>query len=208
MFRLAGRGCSMGCLGCLIPTLLVLAFLIWVIHLLFTPPNYGAVRPTAINTAVEAGAAQVSADLANGNRVAAIALTDGQATTLLRQALNGYAGLSDLSVHALANQVVVSGKTALLNHPLVVTGSVKALPGSGSVVHFDFSGLAIGQLDLPKLIPELLTHQLHPQLDLSRVVGGAAVSLVCQSSKPGRLILGFAFSSSAPPDPAACRSLT
>lgn len=100
---------------------------------------------------------------------------------------------------------MVSGETAILGHTIVVSGPVELQSGGGTVVAMAFKGLSIGQLGLPKLLPELLTHGLSPQFNLALVAQGRDVSFACAAAPPGRVVVGVYYSSSRPPAAAYCQ---
>ncbi len=206
MLRLVRRSCTLSCLGCLLPIVIVAAVIAYGIHLMTTPPAYPAVQPAAPAAVYLTAARGLEQALATQSPVALIHLDDEQATTLLRETLSGYVGLGDLQVHILQGRVVVSGQTAILNHPLVISGPVTLTSGGGTVVDLNFRGLWIGQLGLPQLIPELLSRDLHPQFNLDLAAPGHTLSFACSSAAPDLLTVGILYSSTADPRAAAACS--
>jgi hypothetical protein len=186
------RGCSLNCLGCLIP-LVALALLAYAIHLWTTPPDYSHVKPAPPGALQLAEAEAVANALASGEPVAVVHLTDAEATGLLQNSLGGYDGLSNLEVHALKGQVVVSGQTSILNHPLVISGPVVFGGEGGSSVKLRFTGLSIGQMPLPSLIPQALARGFHPSLSLALIAGDADLIFSCEAARPNDLIVGVTF---------------
>ncbi len=205
MFSFIRRSCLGGCLGCLLPLLVVAAILLYGVHQMLAAPAFAPVKPAgpaAVQLAVASG---VESALAAQQPVALIQLTDSEATSLLQQSLPGYVGLGSLEVHSVGGQIVVSGETAILGHTIVVSGPVELQSGGGTVVAMAFKGLSIGQLGLPKLLPELLTHGLSPQFNLALVAQGRDVSFACAAAPPGRVVVGVYYSSSRPPAAAYCQ---
>lgn len=197
----------MSCLGCLLPPLIVLAVIGYGVHLMLTPPAYPPVSPAPPSAVVLTAARGLEQALATQSPVALIRLDDQQATTLLQETLSGYVGLGELEVHILQGQVVVTGQTAILNHPLVISGPVTLTSGGGTLVDLHFQGLWIGQLGLPKVVPQLLSRGLHPQFNLDLVAPGRTLSFACSSAAPDSLTVGILYSSQADPRAAlACSS--
>ncbi|MHB1575880.1 MAG: hypothetical protein ACYCX9_05115 [Candidatus Dormibacteria bacterium] len=197
MLRLIRRSCTMSCLGCLLPPLIVLAVIAYGIHLMTTPPSYARVTPAPASAVVLAAARGIEQALAVEAPVARIQLDDQQATTLLRQTLAGYVGLGDLEVHILQGRVVVTGQTAILNHTLVVSGPVTLTSGGGTLVDLHFQGLWIGQLGLPEVVPLLLSRGLRPQFNLDLVAPGRTLRFACSSAAPNSLTVGLLYNSQA-----------
>jgi hypothetical protein len=186
------RGCSLNCLGCLIP-LVAVALLAYAIHLWTTPPDYSHVKP-APPGALQLAEAQAVADaLAGGEPVAVVHLTDAEATGLLQNSLGGYDGLSNLEVHALKGKVVISGQTSILNHPLVISGPVKFRGEGSATIKLRFTGLSIGQMVLPSLIPQALARGFHPSFSLALIAGDADLTFSCEAARPNDLIVGVTF---------------
>jgi hypothetical protein len=208
MFGLVGRGCTRGCLGCLIPGVVILALLLLLVHLITTPPNYPKVQPAtpaALQLAVAKG---LEASQATQQPVALFELTDAEATTLLRESLSSTAGLSDVEVHVLAGKVVLTGRTALLSHPLVVSGTVKFTSGGNSLVDLDFKGTWVGQLGFPGLVSQLLTRSLHAQFDLPRTAGEDG-RFACTDALPDNLVVGVLYGTEQDPKAAsACAGIS
>lgn len=204
MFGWVRRGCLSSCLGCLLPLVLLAAVLVWGAHLMLTAPTYPATPPASPAAVQLAAARGVEAALATQQPVALVELTDAEATSLLQESLPGYVGLSNLEVHSVSGRIVVSGQTAILGHPLTISGPVTFKPGAGSVVRMTFHGLWIGQLGLPQLIPELLTKGLHPQFDLALVAVGRTISFACAAAIPGGVKVGVYYTSARPPAASAC----
>ncbi|MGA8207926.1 MAG: hypothetical protein WB867_07890 [Candidatus Dormiibacterota bacterium] len=186
-----------GCLGCLIP-LLALALLAYAIHLWTTPPGYSHVNPAPPGTLQLAEAQAVAAALSGGQSVAVVHLTDAEATSLLQNSLGGYDGLSNLEVHALKGRVVVSGQTSILNHPLVISGPVVFGGEGGSRIKLRFTGLSIGQMTLPSLIPQALARGFHPAFALALIAGDDDLSFSCEAARPNDLIVGVTFGQGKP----------
>lgn len=202
MFGFVGRSCTRGCLGCLIPMVAILALLLLLVHLITTPPSYPTVQPAtpaALQLAVAKG---LVASQATQQPVALFELTDAEATTLLRESLSGSAGLTDLEVHVLAGKVVLTGQTALLSHPLVISGTVKFTSGGNSLVDLDFKGAWIGQLGLPGPVSQLLTRSLHPQFDLPRTAGEDG-RFACTGAFQDNLVVGVLYGTEQDPKAAA-----
>lgn len=178
--------------------MLVLGVLAFLLHQILTPPPYPAITP-ASPAAIQAAAGEaLQAALSKQQPVALVRLSSSEATYLLRQSLPGYAGLSNLEVHLVGGKVVVSGQTAILGHPLVVSGPVQLKPADGAVVDLSFKGLSVGQLGLPTAIPQLLTNGLHPQFDLSLVADGHTLSFACSAVQGTDLIVGLYYGSGQP----------
>jgi hypothetical protein len=199
MLRLARRSCTMSCLGCLLPPLIVVAVIAYGIHLMITPPAYPVVQPAPPSAVVLTAAQGLEQALATQSPVALIHLDDQQATALLRETLSGYVGLGDLEVHILRGQVVVTGQTAILNHPLVISGPVTITSGGGTLVDLHFQGLWIGQLGLPQIVPQLLSRSLHPQFNLDLIAPGRTLSFACSSEQPDSLTVGILYTSQVDP---------
>lgn len=205
MFRWARRSCLGTAVGCLLPPILVLGVLAFLAHQILTPPDFPPSQPASAAAIQLAAGQAVQSALSNQNSVALVHLDSSEATYLLRQSLPGYAGLSDLAVHLIDGEVLVSGQTAILGHPLVVSGPVRLQAADGSVVDLTFKGLSIGQLGLPTAIPQLLTHGLHPQFDLSLVADGRTLSFACSAVRGTELVVGFYYGSTQPANgSAAC----
>jgi hypothetical protein len=208
MFGFVGRSCTRGCLGCLIPVVLILALLLLLVHLITTPPSYPKVQPATPAALQRAVARGLYASQATQQPVALFELTDAEATTLLRESLSSSHGLSDLEVHILAGEVVLTGQTALLSQPLVVSGTLKFTSGGNSLVDLDFKGAWIGQLGLPGLVSQLLTRTLHPQFDLPRTAGEDG-RFACTRAYVDNLVVGVLYGTE--PDPkaaAACAGVS
>jgi hypothetical protein len=205
VFSFVRRSCLGGCLGCLLPLLVLAAIVLYGVHQMLTPPDFAPVKPVgpaAVQLAVASG---VESALAAQQPVALIQFTDSEATSLLQDSLPGYVGLGSLEVHSVGGQIVVSGETAILGHAIVVSGPVELRSGGGTVVSMSFKGLSIGQLGLPKLIPELLTRGLSPQFNLALVAQGRDVSFACAAAPPGLVVVGVYYGSSHPPAASYCR---
>lgn len=186
-----------GCLGCLIP-ILALALLAYAIHLWTTPPGYSHVNPAPPGTLQLAEARAVAAALSGGQSVAVVHLNDAEATSLLQNSLGGYDGLSNLEVHALKGRVVVSGQTSILNHPLVISGPVVFGGERGSRIKLRFTGLSIGQMTLPSLIPQALARGFHPSFSLALIAGDDDLTFSCEAARPNDLIVGVTFGQGNP----------
>lgn len=187
------RGCTLNCLGCLIPVVVVVALVGYAVHLWTTPPAYSVISP-APPAALQLSAAQaVASALANGQPVALVHLTDAEATGLLSNTMGTYQGLSQLEVHVFQGEVVVSGQTTILNRPLVISGPVD-FGGLGTTeIQLRFSGLSIGQMGLPALIPQALARGFHPSFALGLVDVGRTLTFSCEAARPNDLILGVSF---------------
>lgn len=201
---MARRGCTASCLGCLVPVVVALGLVLFGLHQLTTPPSYPEVvpaSPAAVQVAVLQGLHQA---LSLQQPVALISLDDAEATFLLRAGLSGYAGLGNLQVHVLPGQVVVSGQTALLSHPLVVSGPVRLSSGGEAVVDVAFVGLWVGQLGLPTPVPQLLTKAMHPAFTLKLPGAAGTYHLACYAARQDDLVLGFQSSAADPTAGQAC----
>ncbi|HVB53204.1 MAG TPA: hypothetical protein VNF24_03305 [Candidatus Acidoferrales bacterium] len=187
------RGCTLNCLGCLLPVVVVVALVVYAIHLWTTPPDYPPVT-AALPAALQLSAGKaVAAALTNGQPVALLQLTDAEATGLLADTLSTYDGLSQLEVHVLQGQVVVSGETTILNRPLVISGPV-VFGGLGKpTIVLKFSNLAIGQMTLPSLIPQALARGFHPSFFLGLIDVGRSLTFSCEAARPNDLIVGVSF---------------
>lgn len=187
------RGCTLNCLGCLIPVVLVVALAGYAIHLWTSPPQFAQVRP-APASALQLGAARaVASALSGGQPVALVHLSDAEATGLLQDSLSSYGGLSQLQVHVLQGQVVVSGQTSILNHALVISGPV-AFRGLGTpTITLTFSRLSLGQMVLPSLIPQALARGFHPYFSLGLIAVGRDLTFSCEAARPDDLIVGVGF---------------
>jgi hypothetical protein len=169
------------------------ALLAYAIHLWTTPPAYSHVNPAPPGALQLAEARAVAAALSGGQPVAVVHLTNAEATGLLQNTLGGYDGLSNLEVHALKGQVVVSGETSILNHPLVISGPVVFRGEGGSTIKLRFTGLSIGQMALPSLIPQALARGFHPSFSLALLAGDANLTFSCESARPNDLTVGVTF---------------
>jgi hypothetical protein len=199
------RGCTMNCLGCLIPVVVVAALVFYAVHLWTTPPSYATVEPAPPSALQLSAAKAVASALANGQAVALVHLSDAEATGLLQDTLTTYDGLSQLEVHVLQGQVVVSGETTILNRPLVISGPVHFGGIGKSTIDLSFSGLAIGQMTLPSLIPQVLARGFHPSLSLDLVDVGRPLVFSCEAARPDDLIVGVGFGNGTLPSGAnAC----
>lgn len=187
------RGCTMNCLGCLIPVVVVVGLILYALHLWTTPPDLAAVRPASPAQLQLSAARAVAIALADGSPVALVHLSDAEATGLLQDTLTSYDGLSQLEVHVLQGQVIVSGQTTILNHPLVISGPVQFSGLGTSTVRLRFSGLAVGQMGLPSLIPQALARGFHPSLSLDLVDVGRPLTFSCEAARPDDLIVGVGF---------------
>ncbi len=185
------RGCGLNCLGCSMVALVALVVLAVVVHLLSTAPDYPPVAPASL-AALRLPVLQATAELSNGSEIALVHLTDAQATALLRDSLGDYDGLSDPQVNALQGRVVVSGRTSILGHSLVVSGPVTFKGVGSSTIDLEFSGLSIGEMPLPTIVPQLISRNFHPALDLGVVGAGIPVTFACEASRPDRLTVGIA----------------
>jgi hypothetical protein len=186
-----------GCVGCLIP-LLALALLAYAIHLWTTPPGYSYVKPAPPGALQLAEAQAVASALSGGQLVAVVHLTNAEATGLLQNSVGDYDGLSNLEVHALEGQVVVSGQTSILNHPLVISGPVVFGGEGSSRIKLRFTGLSIGQMTLPSLIPQALARGFHPSFSLALLAGDAHLTFSCEAARPNDLIVGVTFGQGKP----------
>lgn len=187
-----------GCMGCLIP-LLALALLAYAIHLWTTSPDYSHINPAPPGALQLAEAQAVAGALSSGQLVAVVHLTDAEATDFLKSSLGGYDGLSNLEVHALKGRVVVSGQTSILNHPLVISGPVVFGGQGGSRIRLRFTGLSVGQMALPSLIPQALARGFHPSFSLPQIAGDAVLTFSCEAARPNDLIIGVTFGQGKPP---------
>ncbi|MHB1500191.1 MAG: hypothetical protein ACYCYK_03325 [Candidatus Dormibacteria bacterium] len=203
MLRMLRRSCTMSCVGCLLPPLVVLAVIAYGIHLMTTPPPYPPVSPAPASSVELTALRGIEHALATQAPVALVQLDDQQATALLNQTLAGYAGLGDLQVHILQGEVVVTGQTAILSHPLVISGPVTLSSGGGAIVDLHFQGLWIGQLGLPRLVPQLLSRGLHPAFNLDLIAPGRRLRFACSSAAPGSLTLGLLYTPQADPHASA-----
>lgn len=187
------RGCTLNCLGCLIPVVVVVGLALYAVHLWTTPPNYRPVSPTPPG-ALQLGEAQaVASALSNGQPVALLHLSDAEATWLLQASMGSYAGLSDLEVHVLQGKVVVSGQTSILNRRLVISGPV-AFAGQGKpTIELRFSSLSLGHMGLPSLIPQALARGFHPAFSLGLIDPGRDLTFSCEAARPNDLIVGISF---------------
>ncbi len=192
-------------MGCLLPLAVLLALVAYGIHLMLTAPSFTSISPANPGAVQLAAARAVEAALANQQPVALVELTDSEATALLQESLPGYVGLGNLAVHSVNGQIVVSGQTSILGHPLTISGPVTLRSGGGALVDMSFQGLWIGQLGLPKVVPELLTRGLSPQFDMGLVAGGRAISFACAAATPGFLTIGVYYTTAHPPAASACR---
>ncbi len=193
------RSCTLNCLGCLIPVVVVVALLLYAVHLWTTPPDYPSVTPASPSALQLSAAEAVSYALTNGQPVALVHLTDAEASGLLADSLSTYFGLSDLEVHALQGQVVVSGETTILSRPLVISGPV-VFGGLGTpTIHLKFSGLAIGQMTLPSLIPQALARGFHPSFSLRLIDIDRTLNFSCEAARPNDLIIGVTIGSGTVP---------
>jgi hypothetical protein len=177
---------------------LAIALLVYAIHLWTTSPDYSHVNPAPPGTLQLAEAQAVAAALSGGQLVAVVHLTDAEATDLLQNSLGGYDGLSNLEVHAFRGRVVVSGQTSILNHPLVISGPVVFGGQGGSRIKLRFTGLSVGQMALPSLIPQALARGFHPSLSLALIAGDAALTFSCEAARPNDLIVGVTFGQGKP----------
>jgi hypothetical protein len=180
----------------------IVALLLLLVHLITTPPSYPKVQPAAPAALQRAVAKGLQASEATQQPVALLELTDAEATTLLRESLSSSHGLSDLEVHVLAGKVVLTGHTALLSRPLVVSGTVKFTSGGNSLVDLDFKGAWIGQLGLPGLVSQLLTRTLHLQFDLPRTAGEDG-RFACADALQDNLVVGVLYGTEHDPKAAA-----
>lgn len=192
------RGCTRSCLGCLIPLVVVAALVLYAVHLWSTPPGYAKVDPAPPGALQLAAAQAVATALANGAPVAVVHLTDAEATGLLQDSLGTYAGLSNLEVHVLQGQVVVSGQTSILNHPLVISGPVVFSGVGQRTIQLKFAGLSIGQMALPALIPQVLARGFHPSLALPLIGSGSNLTFSCEAARPNDLIVGVSYGQGTP----------
>ncbi|MGH7608796.1 MAG: hypothetical protein ACREOD_02460 [Candidatus Dormibacteria bacterium] len=201
------RGCLRNLLGCLVPVVVVLAVAAWAVHLWTTPPTLPRVQPAPPGTLELSEAQAVATALAAGEPVALLHLSDSEATGLLQESLDSYAGLSSLEVHMLHGRVVVSGETSILNHTLVISGPVRLRGQGTATVRLDFTGLAIGQMGLPSAIPQLISRGFHPSLQLPLVGGGRALTFACDAVHRDELIIGVSYGPGRPAAGAsACRA--
>lgn len=204
MFRIARRGCTASCLGCLLPVLVAVGLVLFCLRQITTPPNYPQVVP-ASPAAVQLAISQaLHKALSLQQPVALVSLDDAEATYLLREGLSGYAGLGNLQVHVLSGSVVVSGGTALLSHPLVISGPVELKAGGGSVIAITFRGLWVGQLGLPAPAPQLLTKAMNARFIWPVQASGATYTFACYAAHQDDLVLGFQSSNTTPKAAQAC----
>jgi len=193
------RGCTLNCLGCLLPVVLLLALVVFAVHLWTTAPDYPPIRAASPTTLQMSAAKAVASALSNGQPVALVRLTDSQATGLLQDTLSRYDGLSQLEVHVLQGRVVVSGETTILNRPLVISGPV-VFGGLGKpTIYLKFSGLSVGQMPLPSFIPQALARGFHPSFSLELVDVGRTLFFSCEAARPNDLILGVSFGEGSVP---------
>lgn len=197
------RSCTMSCLGCLVPVLIVAAAIAYGVHLMTTPPAYQQVSPASAATVQLSAARGIEQALATQTPVALVQIDDQEATALLQQSLGGYVGLADLQVHIERGEVVVSGQTAVLSHPLVISGPVTLNSGGGSIVDLTFHGLWVGQLGLPQLLPQLISHGLRPAFNLALIAPGRDLRFACSAAAPDSLTIGILYSSASDPKAAA-----
>jgi hypothetical protein len=199
------RGCARNCLGCLIPVIVILALVAFAVHLCTSPPDYSPVVPAPLATVELAEAEAVATALANGEPVALLHLTDAEATGVLRDSIGSYDGLSNLEVHVLQGHVVVSGETSVLNHPLVISGPVTFKGQGEGVIELEFSGLSIGRMPLPTVIPQTLSRDFHPALDLTALGAGRPLTFACEAARPNDLTVGVSYGQGTSSDAAvAC----
>jgi hypothetical protein len=183
----------------------VAALVFYAVRLWTTPPSYATVEPAPPSALQLSAAKAVASALANGQAVALVHLSDAEATGLLQDTLTTYDGLSQLEVHVLQGQVVVSGETTILNRPLVISGPVQFGGIGKSTIDLSFSGLAIGQMTLPSLIPQALARGFHPSLSLDLVDVGRPLVFSCEAARPDDLIVGVGFGNGTLPSGAnAC----
>ncbi|MGC2192963.1 MAG: hypothetical protein WA751_11600 [Candidatus Dormiibacterota bacterium] len=187
------RSCTMNCLGCLIPVVVVVGLLLYAVHLWITPPNYPPVTAAPASSLQLTAAQAVASALSDGQPVALVHLTDAEATGLLADSLSSYDGLSQLQVHVLQGEVVVTGQTTILNRPLVIGGPVHFGGLGTSTINLKFSGLSIGQMTLPSLIPQALARGFHPSLSLGLIDVGRTLTFSCEAARPNDLIVGVSF---------------
>ena len=202
------RSCTMSCLGCLVPVLIVVAVIAYGVHLMTTPPAYVPVSPAPAGTVELSAARGIEQALATQTPVALVQMDDQEATALLQQSLGSYVGLGDLQVHIERGEVVISGQTAVLSHPLVISGPVTLTSGGGSVVDLNFHGLWIGQLGLPQLLPQLISHGLRPAFNLALIAPGRDLRFACSAAAPDALTVGLLYSSRPDPKAAAACAAT
>ena len=177
---------------------MVAALVVYAVHLWTTPPSYPRVDPAPASVLQLGEARAVASALSNGEPVAVLHLTDAEATGLLEDSLGGYDGLSNLEVHVLQGLVVVSGQTSIVNHRLVISGPV-VFSGQGKrSIQLKFSGLSIGQMGLPALIPQALARGFHPTLSLSLIGSGRNLAFSCEAARPNDLIVGVTFGEGHP----------
>ncbi|HUY09040.1 MAG TPA: hypothetical protein VMW80_06260 [Candidatus Dormibacteraeota bacterium] len=191
------RGCTFNCLGCLIPVVVVVGLLLFAVHQWTTPPDYPPVSPAPPSALQLSAAEAVASALSSGQPVALVHLTDAEATGLLADTLTTYDGLSQLEVHVLQGQVVVSGRTTILNRPLVISGPVDFGGLGTSTIRLEFAGLSIGQMGLPSLIPQALARGFHPSLSLGLIDVGRSLTFSCEAARPNDLIVGVSFGAGA-----------
>jgi hypothetical protein len=201
------RGCARSCLGCLIPVIVIVALLAFAVHLCLTPPHYRQVVPASPATVQLVEAEAVAAALSSGEPVALLHLDDADVTGLLRDSIPSYEGLSDLEVHVLQGQVLVSGETSILKQLLVISGPVSFKGQGTGVIELDFSGLSIGQLPLPTLIPQALSRDFHPDLELAVLGAGRSLRFACEAARPDELTVGISYGQgSASTEATACKT--
>jgi hypothetical protein len=75
----------------------------------------------------------------------------------------------------------------------VISGPVHFAGIGKSTVTLTFSGLAIGQMTLPSLIPQALARGFHPALSLDLVDVGRPLIFSCEAARPNDLIVGVSF---------------
>ncbi|HUY55907.1 MAG TPA: hypothetical protein VMV23_12235 [Candidatus Nanopelagicaceae bacterium] len=204
MFRMARRGCTASCLGCLLPVLVAVGLVVFCLRQMTTPPSYPQVLPASPAAVHLAVSQALHRALSLQQPVVLVSLDDAEATYLLREGLAGYAGLSNLQVHVLSGSVVVSGGTALLSHPLVISGPVGLTSGGGSVIAITFRGLWVGQLGLPAPAPQLLTKTMHPTFTWPVQASGETYTLACYAAHQNDLVVGFQSPAAGPKAAQAC----
>lgn len=180
------------------------ALVLFCLRQITTPPSYPQVvpaSPAAVQVAVLQGLHHAQS---LQQPVALINLDDAEATALLRAGLAGQASLGDPQVHVLPGEVVVTGWTAILSHPLVISGPVRLTSGGGSVVDITFIGVWVGQLGLPTPVPQLLTRVMRPRFTLPGLASGETYSFACFAARQNDLVLGLQSSAADPKAAQAC----
>ncbi|MGH7640950.1 MAG: hypothetical protein ACREN7_04535 [Candidatus Dormibacteria bacterium] len=187
------RGCIGNCLGCLLPVLAILALVGYAVHLWTTPPAYSRVTPAPPSALQLSAAEAVATALASGQTVALVHLTDAEATALLQDSLASYDGLSGLQVHVFQGKVIVSGETTIMRRDIVISGPVTFGGIGKSTIELKFTGLAVGQMTLPSLIPQALARGFNPTFSLALIDPSSPLTFSCEAARPNDLTIGVDF---------------